>query len=235
MKIGLLSDAHGNDRGLRLCIDFLNRQKVDRFFFLGDAVGYFPEPNKTMKLLNEVEAVCLLGNHDAMLLGSLACTPERDEVCQIRLSREALSEAYRRQLAERAPTWVMELEGKKILMAHGSPDDPLKGYVYPDSDLTPFADQPFAAVFMGHTHRPFISNQSGVIVLNAGSCGLPRDQGDLASCALYDTESGAADIFRVPMEVGRLIDQYRGRLHQSVLSCLMRKSKATVFGKVTGQ
>ena len=44
MKIGVVSDAHGNPYGLKTCIDFLRvRAQVARIYFLGDAVGYLPE------------------------------------------------------------------------------------------------------------------------------------------------------------------------------------------------
>ena len=42
MKIGLLSDAHGNPDGLANCISVLRSRGAERLFFLGDAVGYLP-------------------------------------------------------------------------------------------------------------------------------------------------------------------------------------------------
>ncbi len=40
MKIGVLSDAHGNPDGLKMCIDFFIQKKVGKIYFLGDAIGY---------------------------------------------------------------------------------------------------------------------------------------------------------------------------------------------------
>jgi predicted phosphodiesterase len=151
------------------------------------------------------------------------------------LTRQTLSDGYRRQLAGCRPSLLLELDGKKVLLVHGSPDNPLNGNIYPDSDMDPFKNQLFDAVFMGHTHRPFFLRQGKMMILNVGSCGLPRDQGNLLSCAIYDTGSGAADIFRISMDVDWLVGQYHGRLHQNVVDCLMRKSQGPVFGKVLEQ
>ena len=42
MRIGVISDAHGNPLGLRACLDFLAGEKVEAIYFLGDSVGYMP-------------------------------------------------------------------------------------------------------------------------------------------------------------------------------------------------
>ena len=42
------------------------------------------------------------------------------------------------------------------LFVHGSPTDPLTGYIYPDSDLSEFSEIDADVVFMGHTHHPFV-------------------------------------------------------------------------------
>ena len=43
MKIGILSDAHGNPHGLNRCLTALKREGAERLYFLGDAVGYLPD------------------------------------------------------------------------------------------------------------------------------------------------------------------------------------------------
>jgi diadenosine tetraphosphatase ApaH/serine/threonine PP2A family protein phosphatase len=100
--------------------------------------------------------------------------------------------------------------------------DPLQGYVYPDSDLAPFHGLPHDVVLMGHTHRPFAALSGTVKVVNVGSCGLPRDVGNLASCATYDTSSRDCEILRIEFNAAALTEELRDRIDASVASCLAR-------------
>ena len=68
MKIGLLSDAHGNPAGLGLCLDVLRAHGVERLFFLGDAVGYLPRWLPVLAMLREQGVTCIRGNHDDHVL-----------------------------------------------------------------------------------------------------------------------------------------------------------------------
>ncbi|WP_407649025.1 metallophosphoesterase family protein [Devosia algicola] len=68
MKIGLLSDAHGNPEGLERCLSALHRIAVDKIYFLGDAVGYFSGWRDVLRLLHDNEVDAVLGNHDDMIL-----------------------------------------------------------------------------------------------------------------------------------------------------------------------
>ena len=43
-------------------------------------------------------------------------------------------------------------------------------------------------VMFGHTHRPFLDNSKGVIVLNPGSVSYPRQEGHLPSYALMEID-----------------------------------------------
>ena len=44
MKAGIISDAHGNLAALQLSLNFLLKcQQVDCIYYLGDAIGYFPD------------------------------------------------------------------------------------------------------------------------------------------------------------------------------------------------
>lgn len=197
--------------------------EVEKIFFLGDAVGYFPEPVSAIELLFSVQASCLLGNHDAMLTGGINLDERKDSVYQIKKTRDKVPGTYLHQMAEWLPYLQLQIDSKRILMIHGSPWNPLNEYIYPDADIERFAFLPFDFIFMGHTHRPFVRRSGGVTVVNVGSCGLPRDQGSLASCAVFDTETGKCSIHRIPFDAENLIKKYGNAIHSSVVSCLRRK------------
>jgi predicted phosphodiesterase len=228
---GFLSDAHGNPDGLERCLRALELQRPERIYFLGDAVGYFPEENAVLDLLRSRQVTCLRGNHEALLLGELPLSPERDRVYRITDARRRLRPAHRKWIEQWPDRLEVEIGRRRLLLLHGSPADPLQGYVYPDGDLSLFDGLPFDAVLVGHTHRAFLAKVGPVTIVNAGSCGMPRDAGTLASCATYDDTTGG-EILRVPFDATRLHAKWIDRVHPSALACFDRSSPGGVSGRM---
>ena len=155
MRIGVFSDAHGNEAGFNTCYEYLVGE-VDVIYYLGDAVGYFPLSNQIIDTLRLHNIECLKGNHDAMILGELQYDDEREEIYQVKKSAKAISEQNLNFLKKLPGEKKVNIDNRKLLFVHGSPLDTLNGYVYPDSDISTFEDMPYDVIFMGHTHRPFI-------------------------------------------------------------------------------
>ena len=208
LRIGILSDAHGNVIALNECVKSLESRKIGQLLSLGDCVGYFPEANKVLDVLRSAGALCLMGNHEAMLLGLLPIDKEKEKVYHITRSRRAVSQEHFGWISNWLPFREIVVDGLKLLFVHGSPWDPLNGYVYPDFDFRMFRELQFDAVFMGHTHRPFMKRIGKLQLVNVGSCGLPRDARRLLSCAIYDTERKACEMIRVPLDVEELVRRY---------------------------
>jgi len=226
---GLVSDAHGNPHGLRTALDLLRGRGVKTIFFLGDAVGYLPLEGEVLCLLRAAGAICIAGNHEAMLMGRLPC--RADEVYRIAAARARLSA----QEIDEMRAWPDQrliaderTPDRSLLLVHGSPADPLQDYVYPDSDLRFVDDLDATGVACGQTHRPFIAERSSKIVVNCGSVGLPRDIGNSASCARVDLTQMRCEILRGRFDVGRLLDECE-RIeppHPGVVAVLHRNSPA---------
>jgi predicted phosphodiesterase len=231
MILGFVSDAHGNPEGLEGCLAALEREGAERFYFLGDAVGYLPEESAVLDLLRSRHAVCLRGNHEAMLLGELAIPQDRDRVYRLAEAGARLAPQDRAWIREWPQRIELELEGCRMLLVHGSPADPLRGYVYPDSDLSALRGLPFDLVAMGHTHRPFVASAGALTVMNVGSSGMPRDVGGLASCALYDTAGRAGEILRAGFDGRGLVARWGDRIDASAAAVLLRAATAPVVGR----
>jgi len=223
MKIGIISDAHGNAYGIRKCIGSLLSSEIKRIFHLGDSVGYFPDVNGVLRELNSAKAIYLMGNHEAMLLGRLNFDEARERDYRIAESRTRISGENLAEMSRWLPFCEKTIDGRRLLLVHGSPWDPLNGYVYPNSDLSIFGNLDFDAVFMGHTHLPFVSHVNNVLVANAGSCGLPRDHGNLLSWLVYDTDRSVCEIIRSELDVSEVIREYGTSISKVVIDCLMRK------------
>ncbi len=112
---------------------------------------------------------------------------------------------------------------KKILFCHGSPDNYLSGYVYKDTDIERWSNLDYDIIFLGNTHYPFIRTVNKRVIVNVGSCGLPRDIGNMASCVIYDPEENLCQIFRLTFDSHSIITRYGDLIDESVVRCLMRK------------
>ena len=73
MRVALLSDIHANRRALDAVLEHAAAAGVDEYWFLGDAVGYGPDPARVVQWLRGelaggvAPAQWVLGNHDAMM------------------------------------------------------------------------------------------------------------------------------------------------------------------------
>lgn len=54
IRYAVMSDIHGNYEAFRTCVDYVLGQGIDKFIFLGDYLGEFPNPQDTMKLIYEL-------------------------------------------------------------------------------------------------------------------------------------------------------------------------------------
>src|ERR1700741_1669182 len=68
MRTALLADIHGNREALSACLADAAHAGIDRYVFLGDLVGYGPDPvwvvEQVATMVSE-GALAIQGNHDA--------------------------------------------------------------------------------------------------------------------------------------------------------------------------
>ncbi|WP_207000502.1 metallophosphoesterase family protein [Trinickia mobilis] len=220
MRLAIISDIHGNLPMLEACLAEIATRQCDRIVCLGDVFGYFPDGLACAQRLRDVHADCLMGNHEAMLLGLLPLPEVKDEVYRLGAQRELVPASLLQHMQGWLPYASEVIGTKRVLMVHGSPWQPLTEYVYPNSDLSRFAALPFDAVFMGHTHHAFVRNSGDVQVCNTGSCGLPRDVGR-PSFAVFDVTEGTIEVVRLSVDRTQL-QQHYPNLHPSIYSVWSR-------------
>jgi predicted phosphodiesterase len=177
--------------------------------------------------------VAIRGNHDAMVLSGVV--NERKEATFRHGDTLRCMTDEQRAYVEGWPA-QLELESAfgPLLLVHGSPLDPLNGYVYPDTDLAPFAGRQ-RGVFLGQTHRPFVRTLDGTVFVNVGSCGLPRDSGNLGSACLFDDVSGVATVIRYDIEAATAAALRRcGPVAPDVLAVFDRRDPDGCLGEMRG-
>ena len=68
MLTALFADIHANREALSACLADARREGAERYIFLGDLVGYGPDPAwvvEQVAALTEAGALAIRGNHDA--------------------------------------------------------------------------------------------------------------------------------------------------------------------------
>lgn len=197
--IAVISDVHSNLAALRAVLNDLETRKVKDVVFLGDAVGYGPEPNECIALIEERSGQCIAGNHDWAVLGLTDITYfNAIAKAAIRWTDEVLDPDSRKTMNG----WplVKILKEQDALLVHGSPESPEEWhYLFsPESIAGAFGFFKERLCFVGHSHVPFIAEMSASskirfyggkaplekdcrYLINAGSVGQPRD-GDPRAC-----------------------------------------------------
>lgn len=212
MTLGILSDIHGNHIALSAVLAEFRRQKITDLIFLGDIVGYYPFAKECVAMLADFHVISVRGNHDQIALDCLDAgsrsTADYSKAYGSALDRaldqhDAATEAFLRSMPLQLQ---LSLDGRTLLLCHGSPWDPLEGRVYPDfKDWPRFESVDADMVLLGHTHYPVQRQCGPVIVLNPGSVGQARQRSAMACAAILDVASLNARLIEIPYDPTPLI------------------------------
>jgi len=188
-------------------------------------VGYGPRPNECCALVGARAGICLGGNHDLAVRGTIDLDEfSGDAAVAARWTRTVLTDESRRFLDTLEPAG----EREDVSLYHGSARDPVWEYVLSDeAAAATLAIAPHPVVLVGHSHVALEVRWlddtlaggllpagaevplTGRVLLNPGSVGQPRDGDPRASWLLLDIGAGTATFRRVEYEVGRTQQQMR--------------------------
>lgn len=212
MKCALLSDIHANVEALRAVLAAAKKEGVERYLIAGDLMGYYYRLPEVMEALRPLKIDIIRGNHEDMYL-EWENSPEGRPALEHKygisfaLNQENLSPADRALLKDLPVSLEIEIEGRQVLVCHGTPWDHDQ-YAYPDAP-SEIVDRFFSygkdIVIYGHTHYPVVWSRDGRIVVNPGSVGQPRDRKGGACWALWDTEEQRVTLRRESYDVEAVI------------------------------
>jgi len=101
VRAAIISDVHGNLAALESVFAAIDAEQpgVDEVWCLGDLVGYGPEPELCVARVRDRTAICLAGNHDLVVAGSISMRVfAHDAGAAARWTREVMSEGALEQL-----------------------------------------------------------------------------------------------------------------------------------------
>jgi putative phosphoesterase len=184
--VAVITDIHGNLAALEAALQCIEDLGIERSFCGGDLVGYGPHPNEVCALIEERGIPTIYGNYDYAVGRDLtdcgcAYVDQRD--------RDLGQHSVDWTLAHTAPqakAFMRDLPfdlrfvvgDADVHLVHGSPRK-VNEYLFEDKPEGLYqriarAEDAGTLVF-GHTHKPWIHEYGGVLFVNCGSVGKPKD------------------------------------------------------------
>jgi predicted phosphodiesterase len=220
MRLGLISDIHGNLFALETVLAELAREHLDELICLGDVAALGPEPGAVLARLQSLGCPVVMGNMDAWLL-SPPDLSEADELDQalVRWHTSQLTDAERAYIRAFPPSIERSLGAERTLLCfHGSPRSYHDVIVptTPDDVVDSMLGGARAGILVGgHTHLQMVRRHGDAHLINVGSVGLPgvgaaaQRNRDVrwAEYAVVVADADGLDISlrRTPLDVERML------------------------------
>ncbi|RKZ34690.1 hypothetical protein DRQ33_01590 [bacterium] len=160
MKIGLLSDIHGNWEALEIALSILESEGVDKLHCIGDIVGYGADP---AVCIDQIERKCekiVAGNHDWASIG------KTDIMYFNMFGRKAILWTSR-ILAPHQKSFLAELPlynaCDNFCIVHSTPIEPSQWHYVLTSAQAMHQFEHFSQkiCFIGHSHTPMLFSENG--------------------------------------------------------------------------
>ncbi len=214
MRILVLSDVHANLAAFQAVLDDA-AGKWEKIWYLGDLVGYGPNPNECVELLRHHEHMALSGNHDWAALDKLDIGDFNEEARRAVLWTRDMLTAESLEFLDALPAKRIQ---EPFTLAHASPRHPVWEYILDyETAAENFAHFSTPYCLVGHTHVPILIAEDKEdelfvltptyketiyleetrVIINPGSVGQPRDSDPRASYALLNTEDLTWEFHRV--------------------------------------
>lgn len=198
MRYLVLSDIHANFPAFSAVLDAA-AGKYDKILFLGDLANFGPHPTECVELLQSLNAICIMGNHDEQIISN---SPKHiwDKWAKDKLSNEQLE-------------WLGAFEKSRvidghILAIHGVytvPYDILPNTSDEDIEraFKGLLPQGIDEVWFGHYHYQIERVINGITYRCIRPVGHHRDKDIRASYYIY--ENGDLSQFRINYNLEKTI------------------------------
>jgi predicted phosphodiesterase len=205
MRLAIVSDVHGNRQAFEAVLDAIDESGCEEMWCLGDLVGYGADPDACVALAQENAAICLAGNHDLGVRGTLPLEEfSRGAALAASWTQQHIRPQTLAYLNRLEPTNVDEV----VALYHASPRDPVWEYVLSPLQAELCLDvQAHRLSLIGHSHVALsfsrfpgsaatgqtradgeeLALEQGEWLINPGSVGQPRDGDPRAAWLELDT------------------------------------------------
>jgi putative phosphoesterase len=221
-RVAVITDIHANLAALQAALDWVDDQAIDKVYCGGDLVGYGPRPNEVCEEIAARGIPTIYGNYDWAI-----ARDEEDCRC-------AYVDRHDREIGQLSVDWTLaqtnrqskdfmrelpfdrrfELGGKRVRLVHGSPRE-VNEYLFEDKPAKTFeriaASADCDVLVFGHTHKPWVREYRGVLFVNCGSVGKPKDADPRVGFVVLSSSSGGiyAEIVRVAYDAESVAAEMR--------------------------
>ena len=187
MKIGVISDIHGNIDTLETVLKELENNKVEKIICLGDLIGGAAKSENVIKRIVEMKdkCICVKGNREKYIIDGmpLIVHDEKKKTSQEQLDRNEwiknhLTKTSINYIHELPKEVIYEIDGKRIYLVHypmkedGSFRRHIKIANIEDNEKM-FSGIDADIYLYGHTHKEIYNKNSNKIYINPGALGCP--------------------------------------------------------------
>jgi putative phosphoesterase len=217
MRIAIISDIHGNQIALESVLQDLEHQPdITQTIIAGDLCLNGPRPREVLSIIRKLNCPVIQGNVDTDIArqDGLKSLRKQDIVSW---TREQIGEDGIAYLAS-LPFYhlVVNTQGTDLLVVHANPLNQEEA-IYsttPDSQLEYFLGNlapTIGVVAFGHYHVAYQRRWQDLLLVDVGSCGLPRDKDLRASYAILSWQGNTwqAEHRRVPYDVNATVKQLK--------------------------
>ncbi len=217
MRIAIISDIHGNQVALEAVLqDISQKSSVDDIVIAGDLCLNGPCPRQVLDMLRELRYPVVQGNVDVDVVEKRG-KKETKKRSVIEWTREQIGAEGISYLALLPFShFVTNPDGSDLLVVHANPLNQEEA-IFPTSPdsllehLLGHLKPTIGAIAFGHLHVAYQRRWQHLLLLDAGSCGLPRDEDSRASYGILTWQDAAwhGEHHRVEYDVEKVVHQLK--------------------------
>ena len=216
MRIAILADIHGNQVALEAVLEDLARQaEIDSIVVAGDLCLNGPCPREVLDTVRALRCFVIQGNVDSDVVDAAKKGPKKQGI--VTWTREQIGLEGINYLASLPfSKRIDNPDGTNLLVVHANPLNQEEALV-PDSQdskleqLLGKLPATTGALAFGHYHVAYTRRWRGLLLVDAGSCGMPRDQDIRASYAIltWRDDTWQAEHRRVKYDLKAVVKQLK--------------------------
>lgn len=188
MKIGLISDIHGNKKALDAVLEQLENENIDKIICLGDLIGGAPMSEEVVQKIISIEPriIAVRGNREKYIIEGMpkVVHDEKIKVSDEQLQRnewlkKRLSDSSIEFISKLPKEIIYEIEENKIYIAHypmnedGSFRKHIKRASVEENEIM-FRGIDADIYLYGHTHKEVYNFKNSKTYINPGALGCPE-------------------------------------------------------------
>ena len=217
MRIAIISDIHGNWVALNAVLeDLASQSSVDHLVVAGDLCLNGPCPREVLEIVQGLRCPVIQGNVDAEVVTAAPSAGAKKRTTAA-WTREQIGPAGIQYLASLPLSHrISNPDGSDLLVVHANPLN-LEDAIFPNAsdstleNLLGGLEPTIGALAFGHLHIAYTRQWRHLLLVDVGSCGLPRDDDHRASYAILNWQDNTweAEIRRVVYDVQAVVKQIK--------------------------